>query len=123
MRAMYEEGRPGTRVPFVSALRYGRGTAADPERARTLLEAAVAADDGRALVELAEMLAEGEGGPADGKRAIALLTDPLARQASYAAWPVPAHAATALRAPLRPRCGAAPPTRRPSFSPVSAGAA
>ena len=88
MRALYEEGKPGTLVPFVNALRYGRGTAADPERARTLLEAAVAADDGRALVELAEMLAEGEGGPADGKRAIALLTDPLAEQASYAARPV-----------------------------------
>lgn len=88
MRAMYEEGRPGTLVPFVNALRFGRGTKADPERARTLVEAAASADDARALVELAKMLAEGEGGPVDGKRAIALLTDPLARQASYAAWPV-----------------------------------
>jgi TPR repeat protein/peptidoglycan hydrolase-like protein with peptidoglycan-binding domain len=85
---LYQEGRPGTLVPLVNALRFGRGTEADPARARTLLEAAVAADDGRALVELAEMLAEGEGGPADGRRAIALLTDPLAAQASFAAWPV-----------------------------------
>ena len=88
IRQLYEEGKPGTLVPFVNALRYGRGTPADPERARKLLEAAVDAGDGRALVELAEMLAEGEGGPADGKRAIALLTGPMAEQASYAARPV-----------------------------------
>lgn len=88
IRELYERSDPGAFIPYVMALRYGRGTAADAEHARRLLEAAVAADDARALVELAEMLAEGEGGPADGKRAIELLKDPLAEQAAYAARPV-----------------------------------
>lgn len=88
IRELYEKNDPGAFIPYVTALRYGRGVDADPARARTLLEAAVAADDARALVTLAEMLAEGEGGAADGKRALALLKDPLAEQASYVARPV-----------------------------------
>ena len=79
IRDLYEKGEAGAFIPFATALRYGRGTAADPVKARALLEEAVANDNARALVMLAEMLAEGEGGPADGKRAIALLTEPARR--------------------------------------------
>ena len=88
IRERYEEGEPGAFIPYATALRFGRGTTRIPSGARTLLEDAVAHDNARALVMLAEMLAEGEGGPADGKRAIALLTSPLAEQAAYSARPV-----------------------------------
>jgi TPR repeat protein len=46
----------------------------DPVRARTLLEESLRPDPGGAPPRLAEMLIAGEGGPADPKRALALLT-------------------------------------------------
>ncbi|MBR1146296.1 SEL1-like repeat protein [Bradyrhizobium sp. AUGA SZCCT0431] len=46
----------------------------DPVRARTLLEESLRPDPGGAPPPLAEMLIAGEGGPADPKRALALLT-------------------------------------------------
>ena len=46
----------------------------DPVRARALLEEARRPDPGGALVPLAEMLIAGEGGPADPKRALSMLT-------------------------------------------------
>jgi TPR repeat protein len=46
----------------------------DPVRARTLLEEALRPDPGGATPVLAEMLIAGEGGPADPKRALKLLT-------------------------------------------------
>jgi TPR repeat protein len=46
----------------------------DPVRARALLEEARRPDPGGATVPLAEMLIAGEGGPADPKRALSLLT-------------------------------------------------
>lgn len=61
-------------LPYIEALRLGRGTAKDAVKARQLLEARLAKDK-RAVPMLADMLAKGEGGPADGKRAIALLRD------------------------------------------------
>lgn len=59
---------------YIKALRFGRGTAKDPAKARQLLEARVAKDQ-FAVPMLADMLAHGEGGPADPKRAIAMLRD------------------------------------------------
>src|SRR5262249_52237797 len=47
--------------------------------ARVVLEAALAAKQEDARAPLAEMLANGEGGPVDGKRALALLDAPDAR--------------------------------------------
>jgi TPR repeat protein len=61
-------------LAYIRALRLGRGTAKDAVKARQLLEARVAKDR-YAVPMLADMLAKGEGGPADGKRAIALLCD------------------------------------------------
>jgi TPR repeat protein len=46
----------------------------DPVRARALLEEARRPDPGGAIVPLAEMLIAGEGGPADPKRALSMLT-------------------------------------------------
>jgi TPR repeat protein len=46
----------------------------DPVRARTLLEESLRPDPGGAPPPLAEMLIAGEGGPADPKRALSLLT-------------------------------------------------
>jgi len=46
----------------------------DPVRARSLLEEALRSDPGGAPARLAEMLAAGEGGPADTKRALSLLS-------------------------------------------------
>ena len=46
----------------------------DPVRARNLLEAALKDAPGHAIPTLSQMLIEGEGGPKDEKRAIALLT-------------------------------------------------
>ncbi len=71
--------------PLAAALRYGRGTDKDPAGARRLLEAAVAAGRFEGAGMLGEMLVAGEGGPADGKRAIALLSDPRARLSPGAA--------------------------------------
>lgn len=71
--------------PLAAALLYGRGTAMDPAAARRLLEGAVAAGRFEGAALLGEMLVAGEGGPVDGKRAIALLSDPKARLAPGAA--------------------------------------
>jgi TPR repeat protein len=71
--------------PLAAALLHGRGTAMDPAAARRLLEAAVAAGRFQGAGLLAAMLVAGEGGPADGKAAIALLSDPKARFAPGAA--------------------------------------
>ena len=80
IRDLYEKGEARALIPFATALRYGRGTAADPVEARARARGGGHGNDNaRALVMLAEMLAEGEGGPADGKRAIALLTEPARR--------------------------------------------
>ncbi len=65
--------------PLAAALLYGRGTATDPAAARRLLEAAGRGRRFQGAGLLAAMLVAGEGGPADGKRAIALLSDPKAR--------------------------------------------
>ncbi|WP_189434961.1 sel1 repeat family protein, partial [Mesorhizobium sp. M1E.F.Ca.ET.041.01.1.1] len=59
-------------LAYITALRLGRGTPQDAAKARQLLEARVGHDD-YAIPMLADMLAKGEGGPADGKRAIAML--------------------------------------------------
>ena len=64
----------GATLVYLSALRFGKGTAQDPVKARQLLEAR-AADDEEFVPMLADMVAKGEGGPADGKRAIAMLRD------------------------------------------------
>lgn len=59
-------------LAYIKALRLGRGTQQDAAKARQLLEARIASDQ-YAIPMLADMLAKGEGGPADGKRAIAML--------------------------------------------------
>ncbi|RWG76878.1 tetratricopeptide repeat protein [Mesorhizobium sp.] len=59
-------------LAYIKALRLGRGTQQDAAKARQLLEARAGQDDD-AIPMLADMLAKGEGGPVDGKRAIALL--------------------------------------------------
>jgi TPR repeat protein len=47
----------------------------DPARARTLLEQSLRGNGGGAIPPLADMLIKGEGGPADPRRAVALLGD------------------------------------------------
>jgi TPR repeat protein len=59
-------------LAYIKALRLGRGTQQDATKARQLLEERVSQDD-YAVPMLADMLAKGEGGPADGKRAMAML--------------------------------------------------
>ncbi|MBW8908714.1 MAG: sel1 repeat family protein, partial [Mesorhizobium sp.] len=59
---------------YITALRLGRGTQQDAAKARQMLEARIGQDND-AIPMLADMLAKGEGGPADGKRAIAMLRD------------------------------------------------
>ncbi|TIO47474.1 MAG: sel1 repeat family protein [Mesorhizobium sp.] len=59
-------------LAYITALRLGRGTPQDAAKARQLLEARPGHDD-YAIPMLADMLAKGEGGPVDGKRAIAML--------------------------------------------------
>ena len=77
-QAVDADSKAGTSGPepsvlaYIKALRLGRGTRQDPTKARQLLEARVASDQ-YAVPMLADMLAKGEGGPADGKRAIAML--------------------------------------------------
>ncbi|MCX5477572.1 hypothetical protein OSH08_01055 [Kaistia geumhonensis] len=71
--------------PLAAALRYGRGTGQDPAAARRLLEGAVADGRFQGAGMLGEMLVTGEGGPADGKRAIALLSQPKAGRSPGAA--------------------------------------
>ena len=59
-------------LAYIKALRLGRGTQQDAAKARQLLEKRASHDD-YAIPMLADMLAKGEGGPADGKRAMAML--------------------------------------------------
>lgn len=59
-------------LAYIKALRLGRGTQQDAAKARQLLEARASHDD-YAVPMLADMLAKGEGGPLDGKRAMAML--------------------------------------------------
>lgn len=80
--AKVETVRPQDRAFLEAfALRAGRGVAADPARARSLLEAEVAAGHWFGAGVLAQMLANGEGGAVEGKRAIQLLRDPKAASA------------------------------------------
>jgi TPR repeat protein len=58
-------------IVVVRALRAGRGTRKDPTRARAILEDLAKGNHPTPL--LAEMLFRGEGGPEDGKRALALV--------------------------------------------------
>lgn len=63
-------------LTYIAAVRFGRGTAADPVKARRMLEARLDKyGDKNAMPMLAEMLAKGEGGPADPKRALSMLRD------------------------------------------------
>jgi TPR repeat protein len=71
-------------LAYIKALRYGRGVARDPVKARQLLEARIDKDK-YAVPMFADMLARGEGGPADGKRALALLRDERMKRISEAA--------------------------------------
>ena len=73
VKELFDRKDPAATVPYATALRYGRGTKADPAAARAVLEAALAANDENARGPLADMLAKGEGGAVDGKRALALL--------------------------------------------------
>ncbi|UVC06684.1 sel1 repeat family protein [Rhizobium sp. TH2] len=59
----------------VKSLRAGRGTRKDPVRAREILEEG-AKTDKRMVPILADMLAKGEGGPEDGKRALEMVRAP-----------------------------------------------
>ncbi|SDB31856.1 tetratricopeptide repeat protein [Bauldia litoralis] len=77
---LYEAGDQALLVPYLTALRFGRGTPQDAARARDLAERAVAAGRASAVSVLAGMLAEGEGGTVDGNRAIALLIGDLGRR-------------------------------------------
>ena len=83
VKELYEGGDQDLLVPYVTAFRYGRGTAQDAEKARRLAEDAVASNNARMVAILADMLANGEGGPTDGKRALALLTSDLGRASPY----------------------------------------
>lgn len=65
-------GSERSALAYIKALRLGRGTQQGAAKARQLLEARVGHDED-AIPMLADMLAKGEGGPADGKRAIAML--------------------------------------------------
>jgi len=67
-------GSERSALAYIKALRFGRGTTQDAAKARQLLEARIGHDQ-YAVPMLADMLAKGEGGPADGKRAIAMLRD------------------------------------------------
>jgi TPR repeat protein len=83
VKELYEGGDHDLLVPYVTAFRYGRGTAQDAEKARQLAETAVADNNARMVAILADMLANGEGGPVDGKRALTLLTSELGRESAY----------------------------------------
>ena len=50
----------------------GKGVSADPERARSVLDAAVQAEDADALYLAAELWRDGVGGPRDPRRALRL---------------------------------------------------
>jgi len=83
VRPLYEGGDDTLVAPYITAYRYGRGVAQDAAKARALAEEAVADGKSRALPILAEMLANGEGGAADGRRALTLLTSDLAQETPY----------------------------------------
>jgi TPR repeat protein len=70
LEKLNQVGHFGARADLAEAIR-----AADPIRARTLLEKAVRSDPGGAVPPLAQMLIDGEGGPADPKRALSMLRD------------------------------------------------
>lgn len=67
-------GFSSTVLAYIRALREGKGTGKDPAKARKLLEARIASDD-YAVPIYADMLARGEGGPADVRRALGMLRD------------------------------------------------
>jgi TPR repeat protein len=69
LERMSKAGVFGAKTDLATAIR-----AEDPVRARTLLEEALRPDPGGATPVLAEMLIKGEGGPADPKRALKMLT-------------------------------------------------
>ena len=74
-------GRGDAQADLAVAIR-----AADPVRARALLESAVRTYPGHALAPLSDMLIKGEGGPKDEKRALALLQGRSAVDAQHAKW-------------------------------------
>lgn len=74
MKSGGEDASWSTEV-VVKSLRAGRGTRKDPARAREILEVA-AKSDTRMIPILADMLAKGEGGPEDGKRALEMVRAP-----------------------------------------------
>ena len=78
VKDFYDAKEEGSIRLYATALRYGRGTPQDAAAARQLLEDAVARGVPEAFPVLADMLAEGEGGPVDGKRALALLRNDAA---------------------------------------------
>jgi TPR repeat protein len=82
VKEFYDAKEETSFVPYVTALRYGRGTPQDAAAARQLLEDAVTRDVAPAFPVLADMLANGEGGPVDGKRALALLRSDKAAKAA-----------------------------------------
>ncbi|MDB5551629.1 MAG: hypothetical protein JWL86_1613, partial [Rhizobium sp.] len=74
MKSGGEDASWSTEV-VVKSLRVGRGTRKDPVRAREILETGTKTDK-RMIPILADMLAKGEGGPADGKRALEMVRAP-----------------------------------------------
>jgi TPR repeat protein len=73
LEALARRGRPDAKAYLAGALR-----PTDPAGARQLYEEALRGAAGAAVPPLADMLAKGEGGPADPKRAFALLSGRLA---------------------------------------------
>ncbi|MEA2896962.1 MAG: hypothetical protein QOJ84_2577 [Bradyrhizobium sp.] len=69
LERMSKAGQFGAKTALADAIRGN-----DPVRARTLLEESLRPDPGGATPVLAEMLIDGEGGPADPKRALKMLT-------------------------------------------------
>lgn len=70
---LYDAGEHYLVAEYATAFRFGRGTDADPERAQTILEEALARGQEDARGPLADMIANGEAGPADGQAALDLL--------------------------------------------------
>jgi TPR repeat protein len=73
LEKLAQRGPPDAKAYLAGALR-----ASDPARARALYEEALRGAAGVAIPPLADMLAKGEGGPADPKRAFGLLSSRLA---------------------------------------------
>jgi TPR repeat protein len=74
MKSGSESSNWSTKVA-VKCLRAGRGTSKEPARAREILEAGFK-NDKHMVPMLADMLLKGEGGPADGRRALELVRAP-----------------------------------------------